>query len=488
MDSFNGVAKTTIGRGKEEKLAGQILTFNIKEGERIPEKIDEGRLLIQVYEKVPATLSVEDAYEEKTAFNQAMAEPELPRDFLAKFGCRFQQKPGMKSEFQRSHKKALLHLAQAKPGYDNRKLECYALPLAVYFLIEAMVEEEEDETAKRLLVEAFKDTESVIQGLMYEMGKVDELLESMGSSRSARLQSANTSLEVQVRIAETREELLENLDAVLDSFEGAGMVEVTKYIKIHESSKNYLSIAHSRLKNRAGGKAWKKGWGLPEIHADLKTKIAQFTNMTSSERYTGSDWTGAAGCKQILIQILPLGLKQKVAELLCLDLDELIDGEQQVAEFQSSQSQAFPAFSQSQGADTVRVCKLSMCNYQTQISGEMDMHLETHPRCIQCGKRFLTPAHLTEHMAKHKKFTCEVCRKDVECQEREAHLASHHRQDLFKQTLDNGRLVGKLNVKVKPSPGYPLFLKTNYTKTRERHPEMDSKQVVSFRLYVFSRG
>ena len=24
MDSFNGVAKTTIGRGKEEKLAGQI--------------------------------------------------------------------------------------------------------------------------------------------------------------------------------------------------------------------------------------------------------------------------------------------------------------------------------------------------------------------------------------------------------------------------------------------------------------------------------
>ena len=50
MDCFNGVTKTTFGQGKEEKLVGQILTFNIKEGEKIPEKIDEGRLLLQLYQ------------------------------------------------------------------------------------------------------------------------------------------------------------------------------------------------------------------------------------------------------------------------------------------------------------------------------------------------------------------------------------------------------------------------------------------------------
>ena len=114
MDSFNGVAKTTIGRGKEERLAGQILTWNIKEGESIPEKIDEGRFLTHVYEKVPETITVDESHEQKIAFNWTMAESELPRDFLAKFGCRFQQKPGMNLEFQRSHKKALLH--PAKPG------------------------------------------------------------------------------------------------------------------------------------------------------------------------------------------------------------------------------------------------------------------------------------------------------------------------------------------------------------------------------------
>ena len=72
---------------------------------------------------------------------------------------------------------------------------------------------------------------------MFEMAKVEDLLESMGSSSSALV--ANNSLEVVlVKIMENREELLENLDAVLDSFKRAMMVEVTKCMKIHSSSKN----------------------------------------------------------------------------------------------------------------------------------------------------------------------------------------------------------------------------------------------------------
>ena len=103
-----------------------------------------------------------------------------------------------------------------RPGYVNRKFECYALLLVVYFLIiEAMVEEEKDEAATMLQVEAFKDTGSVIHGVMYEMAKVDYLLETMWSSRSALV--AYTSLEVAlVRNAEIGKET---------------MVKVTKYMK-----------------------------------------------------------------------------------------------------------------------------------------------------------------------------------------------------------------------------------------------------------------
>ena len=65
------------------------------------------------------------------------------------------------------------------------------------------MEEEKDETAMRLLVEAFKDTESVILGLMYEMAKVVDLLVTVGSSRSALV--ANTSLEVALKDVECQE-------------------------------------------------------------------------------------------------------------------------------------------------------------------------------------------------------------------------------------------------------------------------------------------
>ena len=65
---------------------------------------------------------------------------------------------------------------------------------------------------------------------MYEM-------ESMGSSRSA-LVADNSLGVVLVRIVETWEELLENLDVMLDFFKRAMMVEVTKCMKIHSSSKN----------------------------------------------------------------------------------------------------------------------------------------------------------------------------------------------------------------------------------------------------------
>ena len=85
------------------------------------------------------TQCLEDIYDEKTAFKVAMNEPGTPRDFLAKVACRFIQKTGQKSDFQNCHKTALLLLAQIKPDYDSRKLECYALTLVIFLIIEIEV-------------------------------------------------------------------------------------------------------------------------------------------------------------------------------------------------------------------------------------------------------------------------------------------------------------------------------------------------------------
>ena len=58
-------------------------------------------------------------------------------------------------------------------------------------------------------------------------------------------------------------------------------------------------------------------------------------------------------------------------------------------------------------------------------------------------------------------------------------MDSHHRQDLFKQTLENGRVVKKPKTPSTPqvSTGYPIFLKLNYSKLKAQNPHLDTKQV-----------
>ena len=101
---------------------------------------------------------------------------------------------------------------------------------------------------------------------------------------------------------------------------GAGIVEASKFVKVHKAihgnQKWYLSLAHTRISDRAGGLAWKEGWGLPEIHPLLKNTVKPFTDKNSRTRHTGRDYTGPCGCKQILFELLPQELKAKVLGLV----------------------------------------------------------------------------------------------------------------------------------------------------------------------------
>ena len=51
MDSYNGASKTTIERGEETKMAGQIISFNITATEKLQPKEDEGRTLLHHFVK-----------------------------------------------------------------------------------------------------------------------------------------------------------------------------------------------------------------------------------------------------------------------------------------------------------------------------------------------------------------------------------------------------------------------------------------------------
>ena len=115
--------------------------------------------------------------------------------------------------------------------------------------------------------------------------------------------------------------------------------------------------------------------------------------------------------------------------------------------------------------------------------------MESHPRCLNCGTQFLTAEHLMTHMGEHETFNCHICKKDVEIGARRSHVESHHRDELFAQTLEKGRTVVRARASSKASApkatvGYHLFLRINYPKLKEQNQHLNRNQITK----LVSRG
>ena len=184
---------------------------------------------------------------------------------------------------------------------------------------------------------------------------------------------------------------------------------------------------------------------------------------------------------QVALRVLSPEVVKKVISTLNIKesevFEEEVEDENEATEENQLKSQDFPTFSQSQGSDTVRVCK--MCQYQTQSSEELEMHMESHPTCAECGKRFMTLVNLKKHQEEHEKFQCTICGNEVLSREKADHIQMHVRQDLFKKTLDNGKTLKKPKTKgdVKTTTGYNVFVKTNHSKTKEQNPGLSGDQI-----------
>ena len=107
------------------------------------------------------------------------------------------------------------------------------------------------------------------------------------------------------------------------------------------------------------------------------------------------------------------------------------------------------------------------------------MHMESHPTCAECGKRFTALVNLKKHQEEHEKFQCTICGNEVLSREKSDHIQMHIRQDLFKRTLDNGKTLKKPKAKgdVKTTTGYNVFVKTNHSKTKEQNPGLTGDQI-----------
>ena len=101
MDGYNGASKTTIERGEEVKLAGQIISFNITNSDRMMPKEDEGRTLLHHFPSLNEERDFEESFENQVEHNEAMKSKGAPHDFHAYFGAKnFSREPGERSNWQ----------------------------------------------------------------------------------------------------------------------------------------------------------------------------------------------------------------------------------------------------------------------------------------------------------------------------------------------------------------------------------------------------
>ena len=86
VGSLNAASKNTVSKGAQEKIAGLIITKNLKQEEKWEQKVLTGRLvwLLMSPASIHFDQDMEDNYDNVAEHVLAMRSSEMPRDFLAR--------------------------------------------------------------------------------------------------------------------------------------------------------------------------------------------------------------------------------------------------------------------------------------------------------------------------------------------------------------------------------------------------------------------
>ena len=397
VGSYQGASKSTITRGASEKLGGFATTKNFKPKESINPKVIEGRAILLVMEKASqpskGVSSVREHYSMKVKHTNAMASTLLPRDYCAFFKRHFlyNSQDELETEYQNMHLAACELLAEQKPGYDPRRLEALAHPIAIVMLIQKDVEEYGLDHITRLFVDTFKDRQSFLNAYVAELDKADDVIEEM-----SRFYGRKTSVvdEEENDYEDTEEDLDTKIDKLLDRFSESDQLERTRFVKAFDEKNKtqVLAIAHTKLDQH--DKTWSK-LRFPKNLPTGFTKPFTRPDSTSNSKMIG------ATCKIFPLKSMNPALQQRIRQLF----PGLRNEEEELGEVEEEMlaSQDFPAMQKTQEAGTIKSCIL--CSYQTRIEQDLSHHMNLHPKCGQCSKNFANDKMLKIHMYKvHETF------------------------------------------------------------------------------------
>ena len=399
VGSFQGASKSTIARGASEKLGGFAATKNFKQGETMNPKVIEGRAILLVMEKMTQTSkgvsSVREHYSMKVKHTNAMSSSLLPRDYCASFKKHFlyESQDDFETAYQNMHLAACELLAELKPGYDPRRLEALAHPIAFVMLIQKDVEENGQDNITRLFIDAFVDRQSFLDVYVTELDKADNVIEDM-SRMYGRKSSVVDEVDDGIDGTDgTEEDIDTKIDKLLDRFSETDHLERTRFVKAFDEKNKtqVLAIAHTKLDQ------YDKTWSKLKFPKNLPTGFTKpFTrpDATSNTKMLG------ATCKIFPLKNMNRTLQQRIRDMFP-GLRNVVEELDEVDEMPASQD--FPSIQQSQESGTLRTC--TICNYQTRLEEDLGNHMSLHPKCGQCSKNFSNDKMLKIHMTKvHETF------------------------------------------------------------------------------------
>ena len=318
------------------------------------------------------------------------------------------------------------------------------------------MKETNDEIIEQLFVEVFKDRESIIESLVENLKKVEEIeVEMTGGLKRTFSELDDESAR------EQPEDLDAKIDELLTKFEQKELVHVTKFFKvISRNGQPHLAVAHPRICKKAGDLSYPinfKGF-------TLKTDSAALTNM-DSDVMIGRGNTGPAFCT--LVPVKDLGDETKRRLFTRFNMEYIDDIEETSAG--PSASQDFP-YTQSQTEETIKVCQI--CCFATRDKMELKEHMKTHYQCETCCKYFSSKPELENHTPEHMKEMCSECKKEIRKDEMVTHKMNHMKLKSF------GRKILK-EKSVKPATGYGMWQSEERKRILETNPGMNFNDVSS---------
>ena len=494
VGSMNAASKFTKGEGEEEQLGGTIYTKNLKMGMKMPQKIVEGRNNWLLMEKDPAyeDEDIGENCENNFEHCNEMATVCMPRDFLAKLTQYFikAEKEDL-SFFQEAQREACEIMSKCRAHWRKRKSKSASLFLSIFFLIEKEVSESNDVVCKELFVEIFSSRDEYIKLVMTALDRIDEIESQMSEGNPMTIPNwafgdDAPDEEPSEQLARTKPQEVD-VDKIvretLDLLEDFDEVERSKYMKFFHKDVVSIGIMHNKVKTLAK----QRGKTPPQFQAQqlnypgyvtLKTLTFTKPNATSSK---GAANTKAGFCTSVVFGKLSLETKKAVIAQFEIEDDSLLledDDEVGELELDPAASQDYPMFTQSQSAETLKVCNL--CDFKTRSKADLQKHNQEHPTCRTCKKSFVTETALKEHMPTHDHISCSICKANVLESKMKSHMDNHTVTENYRKGMNKVNPKEKKPKKGKPDSSsaprlnsYHVFCRAFREEKKRLFPQLD---------------